>query len=199
MKRKIKITFQIFVVLLILVLLAILLTGSMILVRGLGEKGPFTYMIVLGTTVEGTEPSPMLADRIEAAAKYMENNPDVIAVVTGGDPDGSLISEAQCMYNGLTELGIDGSRILMEDQATSTAENFQFSLQLLEDELGRVPKNIGVLSSEFHLLRARLIAKSYDLDVATIPAHTSDTEAFFTYFIREIFMVWYDGLKAALR
>ena len=199
MKRKIKITFQIFVVLLILVLLAILLTGSMILVRGLGEKGPFTYMIVLGTTVEGTEPSPMLADRIEAAAKYMENNPDVIAVVTGGDPDGSLISEAQCMYNGLTELGIDGSRILMEDRATSTAENFRFSLQLLEDELGRVPTNIGVLSSEFHLLRARLIAKSYDLDVATIPAHTSDTEAFFTYFIREIFMVWYDGLKAALR
>lgn len=199
MKRKIKITFQIFVVLLILVLLAILLTGSMILVRGLGEKGPFTYMIVLGTTVEGTEPSPMLADRIEAAAKYMENNPDVIAVVTGGDPDGSLISEAQCMYNGLTELGIDGSRILMEDRATSTAENFRFSLQLLEDELGRVPTNIGVLSSEFHLLRARLIAKSYDLDVATIPAHTSDTEAFFQYFIREIFMVWYDGLKAALR
>ena len=199
MKRKIKITFQIFVVLLILVLLAILLTGSMILVRGLGEKGPFTYMIVLGTTVEGTEPSPMLADRIEAAAKYMENNPDVIAVVTGGDPDGSLISEAQCMYNGLTELGIDGSRILMEDRATSTAENFRFSLQLLEDELGRVPTNIGVLSSEFHLLRARLIAKSYDLDVSTIPAHTSDTEAFFQYFIREIFMVWYDGLKSALR
>ena len=199
MKRKIKITFQIFVVLLILVLLAILLTGSMILVRGLGEKGPFTYMIVLGTTVEGTEPSPMLADRIEAAAKYMENNPDVVAVVTGGDPDGSLISEAQCMYNGLTELGIDGSRILMEDRATSTAENFRFSLQLLEDELGRVPTNIGVLSSEFHLLRARLIAKSYDLDVATIPAHTSDTEAIFQYFFREIFMVWYDGLKAALR
>jgi len=199
MKRKIKITFQIFVVLLILVLLAILLTGSMILVRGLGHKDPFTYMIVLGTTVEGTEPSPMLTDRIEAAAKYMENNPDVIAVVTGGKADDVNISEAQCMYNGLTALGIDGSRILMEDQATSTAENFQFSLQLLEEELGRVPKNIGILSSEFHLLRARLIAKSYDLDVATIPAHTSDTEAFFTYFIREIFMVWYDGLRAALR
>ena len=52
-----------------------------------------------------------------------------------------------------------------------------------------------MLSSEFHLLRARLIAKSYGLDVASIPAHTSDTEGFFKYFVREIFVIWYDGLK----
>lgn len=195
MKRKLKITFQIMIVVLILVLLAVLLTGAAILFRGLGQKGPFTYMIVLGTTVEGTEPSPMLADRIEAAAKYMENNPDVIAIVTGGKADDGNISEAQCMYNGLTELGIDPDRIILEDKATSTMENFQFSLELLEKELGRVPRNIGVLSSEFHLLRARLIAKSYGLDVASIPAHTSDTEGFFKYFVREIFVIWYDGLK----
>lgn len=195
MKRKLKITFQIMIVVLILVLLAVLLTGAAILFRGLGQKGPFTYMIVLGTTVEGTEPSPMLADRIEAAAKYMENNPDVIAIVTGGKADEKNISEAQCMYNGLTELGIEPDRIILEDKATSTMENFQFSLELLEKELGRVPRNIGVLSSEFHLLRARLIAKSYGLDVATIPAHTSDTEGFFKYFVREIFVIWYDGLK----
>lgn len=195
MKRKLKITFQVFVVLLILVLLAFLLTGSMILIRGLGHKDTFTYMIVLGTTVEGSKPSPMLQDRIEAAAKYMEQNPDVIAIVTGGKADDINISEAQCMYNELVELGIDGSRILMEDQATSTAENFQYSVALLEEELGRVPQNIGVLSSEFHLLRARLIAKDHGMDVATIPAHTSDTEAFFKFFVREIFMVWYDGMK----
>ena len=137
----------------------------------------------------------MLQDRIEAAAKHMENNPDVIAVVTGGKADEVNISEAQCMYNGLTELGISPKRILLEDQATSTAENFRFSVALLEQELGYVPKNIGVLSSEFHLLRSRLIAKSYDLDVSTVPARTSDTETFFTYFVREIFMVWYDGMK----
>lgn len=195
MKRKLKIAFQIMIVVLILVLLAVLLTGTAILFRGFGQKGPFTYMIVLGTTVEGTEPSPMLADRIEAAAKYMQKNPDVIAIVTGGKADEKNISEAQCMYNGLTKLGIDPDRIILEDKATSTMENFQFSMELLEKELGRVPKNIGVLSSEFHLLRARLIAKSYGLDVATIPARTSNTEGFFKYFVREIFVIWYDGLK----
>ena len=195
MKRKLKISFQITVVVLILLILAFLLTGVAILFRGFGQKAPFTYMIVLGTVVEGTEPSPMLHDRIEATAKYMQENPEVIAIVTGGKADEVNLSEAQCMYNELTELGISPDRILMEDRAASTAENFRYSMELLEEELGRVPRNIGVLSSEFHLLRARLIAKSYDLDVATIPAHTSDTQAFFKYYIREIFMVWYDGLK----
>ena len=195
MKRKLKISFQITIVVLILIFLAFLLTGAAILFRGLGQKGPFTYMIILGTTVEGTEPSPMLRDRIEAAAEYLEKNPDVMAIVSGRKADGNNISEAQCMFNKLVELGIDPTRILMEDQATSTVENFQFSIALLEEKLGRVPQNIGVLSSEFHLLRARLIARSYGLDAATIPAHTSDSEAFFTYYVREIFMVWYDGLK----
>ena len=31
-----------------------------------------------------------------------------------------------------------------------------------------------------------------------VAAATTDTKAFMTYFVREIFMVWYDGLKLAL-
>lgn len=195
MKRKIKIVFQCFVTLVIIALLASLITGSMILFRGLGSDGTFTYMIVLGTAVEGTEPSPMLADRINAAAKYMEKHPDVIAIVTGGKGDDENLSEAQCMYNELTKLGIDPDRILMEDKATSTAENFRFSVELLEKELGRVPRNVGVLSSEFHLLRAAMIGESYDLNISTVPANTSDMDTFFKFFLREIAMVWYDGIK----
>ena len=198
MARKIKIAFQIVVAVLIVALLAMLVTGSLILFRGFGSKDPFTYLIVLGAKVEGAEPSPLLNDRINAAAKYMEENPHVIAIATGYRAEEAEISEAQCIYNGLTERGISPDRILMDDHATSTRENFQHALQLLEKELGRVPRNIGVLSSEFHLLRAKMIAKDHGIDAITIAAHTSDSKAFMTYFIREIFMVWYDGLKLAL-
>ena len=198
MKRKIKIAFQIIVAVLILALLAMLVTGCLIMFKGIGSKGTFTYMIVLGNKSEGSEPSPLLQDRITAAAKYMEKNPHVIAIATGYQSEGADISEAQCIYNGLTALGIAPERILMDERATSTAENFQYSLELLEKELGRVPHNIGVLSSEFHLLRAGMIAKDFGIDAITIAAHTSDTKAFMTYFVREIFMVWYDGLKVAL-
>lgn len=198
MARKIKIAFQIIISVLIVALLAMLVTGCMILFRGFGSKDPFTYMIVLGTKVEGTEPSPMLSDRINAAAKYMEENPHVIAIATGYQGEGAEISEAQCIYNGLTERGISPDRIRLDDRATSTRENFQYAIELMEEELGRVPKNIGVLSSEFHLLRAKMIAKSHNIDAITIAAHTSDSKAFMTYFVREIFMVWFDGLNLAL-
>jgi uncharacterized SAM-binding protein YcdF (DUF218 family) len=198
MKRKLKIAFQITVAVLILALLAMLVTGCMIMFKGIGNKGTFTYMIVLGNKIEGSEPSPLLSDRIAAAAKYMENHPDVIAIATGYQSENADISEAQCIFNGLTALGIDPDRILMDERATSTRENFQYSLELLEKKLGRVPHNIGVLSSEFHLLRAGMIAKDYGIDAVTVAAATTDTKAFMTYFVREIFMVWYDGLKLAL-
>lgn len=195
MKKKIKISFQIIVAIIILTVLAMLITGSLILFRGIGSKDPFTYMIVLGTKVEGSEPSPMLSDRIKAAAKYMDANPNVIAIATGYKAEGADISEAQCIYNGLTELGISPDRIRLDDRATTTQENFQYAIEILEEDLGRVPHNIGVLSNEFHLLRAKMIAKHYGIDATVIAAHTSDSEAFMTYFVREIFMVWYDGLR----
>ena len=199
MKHTIKLIFQITVALVIVALLAALITGGFILFGSVGAKGQFSYLFVLGTTVDGTEPSPMLADRIEAAARYMEKNPHVIAVVTGGKADAENISEAQCMYNGLTAQGIDPGRILLEDQATSTAENFEFSVALLEEKLGSCPGNIGVLSSEFHLARAKMIGKSYGMNISTVPAPTSDAKMFFKYFLREIPVFWFDALKCALR
>lgn len=199
MKRAIKIVFQMTVAIVLIALLASLVTGCMILFKGLGQKDNFKYMLVLGTTVDGTEPSPMLGDRINAAAKYMDKHPDVIAVVTGGKADEQNISEAECMYNGLVEAGIAPERILKEDKATTTAENFRYSVELLDKELGGCPKNIGVLSSEFHLFRAQMIGKSYDLNIATVAANTSDMETFFKFFLREIPMVWYDGLKILMK
>ena len=198
MKRKIKLSFQIIAALLIVTLLAMLVTGCMIMFRGVGTKGTFTYMIILGNKIEGSTPSPLLRDRIEAAAKYMEKHPDVILIATGYQPEGAEISEARCIFNELTARGIEPERILLDDRAATTAENFQYSLELLEKKLGRVTHNIGVLSSEFHLLRAQMIAKDYGLEPVTVAAATTDSNAFMTYFIREIFMVWYDGLKIAL-
>ena len=198
MKRKIKITFQLIVVILILALLAMLVTGCMIMFKGIGTKGTFTYMIILGNKIEGSDPSPLLTDRIDAAAKYMERNPHVIAIATGYRGEGADISEAQCIFNELTALGIAPERILLDERATSTAENFRYSLELLEKELGRIPHNIGVVTSEFHMLRASMIAKDFGIDVTPIAASTSDSKAFMTYFVREIFMVWYDGIRLAL-
>ena len=183
-------------VLLCLILAAFIVTGVVIMLAGTADEGEFDYLLVLGTVVEGTEPSAMLADRIQGACQYLTEHPEVICIVSGGKGDEVNLSEAQCMYNELTALGIDPARIRMEDRATSTVENFRFSLALIEEEFGTRPEAIGVLSSEFHLLRARMFAREEGVSPVAIPARTSDAATFWSYFFREIIMVWYYGLIA---
>ena len=176
--------------LLVVLMLAFGATGTAIMTFSTGS-GEFDYLLVLGTTVEGTEPSSMLRDRIDAAYRYLTAHEDVICVVSGGKGDETNLSEAQCMYNELTVMGISPERIWMEDKAVSTVENFQFSLDLIQARTGSRPKTIGVLSSEFHLLRADMFARRQNVTAVTLPARTSDTGTFLSYFLREIVLVWY--------
>ena len=180
-----------FLVLLCLVVLSFCVTGVVIMRSATADEGEFQYLLVLGTVVEGTEPSAMLADRIQAAYDYLTAHPDTICIVSGGKGDAVNLSEAECMYNELVELGIDPARLLMEDRATSTVENFQFSLALIEAETGVRPEKLGVLSSEFHLFRARMFARREGVTPVAIPARTTDLPTFLRYFLREIVMVWY--------
>lgn len=175
-----------------LLLLAMTVTGFIIL--NFGDTQPAIlpqYLLVLGTTVEGTEPSPMLRDRINAAYRYLTECPEVICIVSGFQSGNGQISEAECMYNELTEMGIDPSRIWMESNASSTVENFEFSLALIEENTGTRPEWLTVLSSEFHLLRASMFARDCGVNAVYIGAETTDLPTFLYWFIREIFLVWY--------
>ena len=181
----------ILLVLLCLIVLALSATGAVIMHGAEADEGEFQYLLVLGTVVEGTDPSSMLSDRIQAAYSYLTAHPNVICIVSGGKADAVNLSEAECMYNELVEMGIDPTRILMEDRATSTVEYFQFSLALIEEETGARPEKLGVLSSEFHLFRARMFAREEGITPIAIPAKTSDSAGFVQYFLREIPLVWY--------
>ena len=183
-------------VLLCLAVLAFAATGVVIMHGATADEGEFQYLLVLGTVVEGTEPSSMLSDRIQGAYDYLTAHPEVICIVSGGKGDQVNLSEAECMYNELVELGIDPARLLMEDRAANTVENFRFSLALIEEETGVRPEKLGVLSSEFHLFRARMFARDEGVMPIAIPAKTTDTATFVQYFLREIAMVWYYTLIA---
>ena len=183
-------------VLLCLAVLAFAATGAIIMHSATADEGEFAYLLVLGTVVEGTEPSAMLSDRIQGAYDYLTAHPDTICIVSGGKGDEVNLSEAECMYNELVELGIDPARLLMEDRAASTVENFQFSLALIKEKTGVRPEKLGVLSSEFHLFRARMFARDEGVMPIAIPAKTTDTATFVQYFLREIPLVWYYTLIA---
>ena len=148
------------------------------------------HIVVLGAGVRGTVPSLSLRERINAAYDYLIANPQATAVLSGGQGPGEDITEAACMYRELTDMGIDPSRLLLEDASTSTIENLKHSLSILETETGSRPAVIGIVSSEYHLFRAGLFARELGLEAVGIPARTSWFALRFNYYLREIVAVW---------
>ena len=148
-------------------------------------------MVVLGAKVRAEGPSVSLMDRIRAAKTYLDSHPDVIAVVSGGQGTDEPMTEARCMYEELVELGVDPQRIWIEDQATSTWENLNFSLNLIEEKTGTRPGKIGILSSEYHLFRASLFADACGVESVGIPAATSRLPQKINHFMREVAGVWH--------
>jgi uncharacterized SAM-binding protein YcdF (DUF218 family) len=101
------------------------------------------------------------------------------------------MSEAQAMYEKLVALGIDPDRIWMEDQASSTWANLNYSLNLIEEKTGTRPDTLGVVSSEYHMYRASLQAKDCGVEFVGIPAKTSRLSQAINHFMREIAGVWH--------
>lgn len=123
-------------------------------------------VLVLGCQVIGEKPSVMLQDRIETAYAYLTAHPEVKCVATGGKGGSENISEGECIRRELVAMGIDPSRIYVEDQSTSTAENMQFSSRIIAQK--GLPTTVVVASDNFHQLRAGIYAKRSGLDARSL-------------------------------
>ena len=149
------------------------------------------YLVVLGAKVRPDGPSVSLWDRIYAAVDYLTAHPETIAIVSGGQGADETISEAQSMHDELVKLGIDESRIWMEDKAGSTDENMRFSLDLIQEKTGTRPDKLGILSSEYHLYRASLMAGQLGIGFVGVPAETSRLSRLINHAMREVAGVWH--------
>ena len=172
-------------------IVAAAITGIPIAKAAAAAPQPCEYVIVLGAGINGSTPSLSLRDRLDAAYDYLVAYPDAICIVSGGQGPGEDLTEALCMYKDLTARGIAPERIWMEDKSTSTRENIAFSLALIEEKTGHRPTEAGVLSSEYHMYRAKLVAREQGLEAIEIPAKTSWVSLRINYFLREIVAVWY--------
>ena len=140
-------------------------------------------VIVLGCKVDGTVPSKYLYDRCKAAAEYLMENPDAVAVLSGGQGSDEAISEAQCMENVLTEMGIDKSRLYQEDKSTNTMENIAFSSKIIEEN--GLSTDVVIVTNEFHEYRAKLFCDRLGLNFHSHCSHSS-VYTFLTYYTREL-------------
>ncbi len=125
------------------------------------EKGKagLDYIIVLGAQVRESGPSAALKYRLDEAVEYLEDNPKTICIVSGGQGANEPYSEAEGMAQYLKEQGIDASRILLEDKSLNTEQNMEYSRALIKDGA-----SVGIITNDFHLFRAKQIARKYGLD-----------------------------------
>ena len=65
--------------------------------------------------------------------------------------------------------GVDESRIFVEDRSESTLENFAFSKEIIDRELGSGAK-VAFVTTDFHVFRAGRVAKKAGLDAVGIAA-----------------------------
>ena len=123
-------------------------------------------IILLGGGIDkdGTLLPPVMR-RVEAAARFysaLAEKPPI--VVTGGTLAFKEFAEAPEIMRQLIRHGVPAERILVEDRARDTIENFRNAVMLLRETLGTDTADIlsrptAVVTNRFHLHRAELLAR----------------------------------------
>lgn len=176
------------------------------------------YVIVLGAQVKPEAPSKTLRLRMEKAAEYALQNPETILVLSGGQGAGEPTTEAEAMKQYLLAQGIEADRLLLEEHSSNTAENIAYSRKLIEehqekkkdwkkDDSARIfsaiqvadkPVEIGIVTSNFHLYRARMIARKQGMENIKGIASESDRVLFIHFCIRDSLAILKDRLLGNL-
>lgn len=159
--------------------LFVLFLLSMALVQGIifagihadPEAADADAVLVLGARVyENGMPSATLAERLHVAADFLKAHPNAVAVLCGGQGANEPFPEAEAMRRYLTAHGISETRLIPEDTSVNTIQNIANAKFLLDARLGVY--RTAVISSDFHLARARRLLLHAGLNTYAIPAET---------------------------
>ena len=132
---------------------------------------PSQAILILGTSVYGQDPGPMLQLRLEKALTLYRQGYASYIVTSGGQGADEGISEAAAMRNYLVARGVPAAAIFLEDKSTSTYENLRNSAAILrEKELNQVI----VVTNRSHVFRSLYLARLHGLDASGAAAPMSD-------------------------
>ena len=153
-------------------------------------------IIVLGAGLRGEEPSASLKSRLDSAYNYAKKNPSALVVVSGGQGKNEIISEAEAMKRYLVKKGLSEERIIKEDRSTSTRENLAFSKEIL-DSLFEKEYRVAVVSNDYHVLRAKSLAREVGFSAPTHISGATPFSVFVPSVLREclaLIRLWVFGI-----
>lgn len=171
-------------------LLFIIIEGMILSKFNSSASGGADYVIVLGAQIKENGPSEVLRQRLDRAVRYLKENEEAFVIVSGGQGVNEPMTEALGMYEYLVAAGISESRILQEDQSVNTNQNLEFSARLIEKEDAAVV----IITSDFHIFRALLIAQKAGYEQVSGLAADSTKGMLPNNMLREFFGVVKDFL-----
>ena len=142
-----------------------------------------------------------------------KNNDRII--ILGGITGANQISEARAGADYLVQQGVAGEKIMLEDQSRHTLENMQHARSLLlntmssramssramsaktglnEAQTQKLPENLFIISSRYHLLRVLTLAKGLKMSLQPIAAEQTFSFSWQTLFrvLKEAYYLhWY--------
>lgn len=132
------------------------------------EAAEADYVLVLGARVyEDGRPSAALAARCDVAGGFLAGHPDAQAILCGGQGANEPRTEAETMFDYMTGAGVDPSRLLLESESSNTIENIANAR-----EMTGAGARTAVITSDYHLARARRLMLHAGLDPVGVPAPT---------------------------
>lgn len=170
---------------------AVILTAATAMVLVLGrsqwdEARNADYVVVLGAQVRGGEPSRTLRARLDLALVLMDENPDAVFIVAGGQGNDERVTEASVMYKYMAQRGADTERLYLEDKSHNTRENLKNAAAIVQS-LGIDPSRPAIVTSEFHLGRAKYIASTLGMNACGVASRTEPAPLMLNYALREVF------------
>ena len=126
-------------------------------------------MVILGAQLRSDGPSLFLQRRLETALDYLEDHPDTVVVVSGGQGPDEPESEASGMEKFLRDHGFAGT-VLLEDRSHNTGQNLKNSKALLAQNGIDVADGVILVSNDFHLARCKMLASRFGYEAFVLAA-----------------------------
>ena len=179
--------------------LAILLAGWILLLVAIvawsmrESDGHADAIVVLGAAQYSGRPSRVLSARLDHALELWQRSRASRLVLTGGQREGDLLSEAAAGRRYVMRRGVPAQAILLEAHGRTSLASMHGAAVLLNAQRDSMSPRPTVLlvSDPFHMLRLDLLARLHGLVPMPSPTRTSPISAnlpvAIEYIIRESF------------
>ncbi len=149
-------------------------------------------ILILGAGVWGSEPSPMLKDRLDTGIDLYKNKISE-KIIVSGDHLREDYDEVNVMKNYAIKNGVESSDVFMDHAGLSTYDSIYRAKEIFK------AKKIVIVTQKYHLYRAIYIANKLGLEAYGVSATTRSYKGDTAREIREILARDKDAVKCVFK